>query len=91
MNDIALVKLRKDVTLGKFVRTVCIPRKDESDFAVTSKYGIVTGWGATMALKSGQEPNQAKLYMEKFFNTLLSRFNKTKFAPTAHRCLITRQ
>lgn len=62
MNDIALVKLRNDVTLGKFVRTVCIPRKDEGDFAVTSKYGIVTGWGATMASKSGQRPNQAKRY-----------------------------
>ena len=62
MNDIALVKLRKDVTLGKFVRTVCIPRKDEGDFAVTSKYGIVTGWGATMALKSGERPKKAKRY-----------------------------
>ena len=62
MNDIALVKLKKDVTLGKFVRTVCIPRKDEGDFAVTSKYGIVTGWGATMALKSGKRPKKAKRY-----------------------------
>ena len=62
MNDIALVKLRKDVTLGKFVRTVCIPRKDEGDFALTSKYGIVTGWGATMALKSGERPKKAKRY-----------------------------
>ena len=62
MNDIALVKLKKDVTLGKFVRTVCIPRKDEGDFALTSKYGIVTGWGATMALKSGERPKKAKRY-----------------------------
>ena len=53
-NDIALIKLRTEVKLGKFVRTVCLPEKQEGDLAIPRKYGLVTGWGATKALKIGQ-------------------------------------
>lgn len=53
-NDIALIKLRTEVKLGKFVRTVCLPQKQEGDLAIPRKYGLVTGWGATKALKIGQ-------------------------------------
>ena len=49
-------------TINWRVPSSCNHESDEGDFAVTSKYGIVTGWGATMALKSGQRPNQAKRY-----------------------------
>lgn len=51
-NDIALIKLRTEVKLGKFVRTVCLPQKQEGDLAIPSKYGLVTGWGATKATKA---------------------------------------
>ena len=49
MNDIALVKLKAEVKLGKFVRTLCLPKKQEGDLAVPLKYGIVAGWGSTKA------------------------------------------
>lgn len=53
-NDIALIKLRTEVKLGKFVRAVCLPQKQEGDLAIPRKYGLVTGWGATKTLKIGQ-------------------------------------
>ena len=56
VNDIALVKLKEHVELGKFVRTVCLPEKDEGDMATPAKYGYVSGWGATRALKPGEDP-----------------------------------
>ena len=59
MNDIALVKLKQEVNLGKFVRTVCLPEKDEHDLAIPTKYGIATGWGATKPLKPNEEPKKA--------------------------------
>ena len=55
-NDIALVKLKAEVKLGKFVRTLCLPKKQEGDLAVPLKYGVVAGWGSTKALTSGQKP-----------------------------------
>lgn len=36
------------------MRTVCLPQKQEGDLAIPRKYGLVTGWGATKALKIGQ-------------------------------------
>ena len=66
LNDIALVKLRAEVKLGKFVRTLCLPKKQEGDLAVPLKYGIVAGWGHTKALKSGERPK----YAERYANTL---------------------
>ena len=62
MNDIALVKLKAGVKLGKFVRTVCLPQKQEGDVAVPLKYGIVAGWGSTKALKPGERPKDADRY-----------------------------
>ena len=59
-NDIALVKLDEEVKLGPFVRTLCIPEKDEGDLAIPKKYGIATGWGVTQALKFGEEPDHKK-------------------------------
>ena len=47
MNNIALVKLRKDVKLGKFVQTVCLPEDNEGDLAMTKSHGIQAAncWG----------------------------------------------
>ena len=53
-NDIALIKLIQPVELGKFVRTVCLPKKEEGDLAIPGKYGYVAGWGGTKPLKTGQ-------------------------------------
>ena len=49
--DVALVKLSQGVKLNRFVRTVCLPEKDEGDLAVPKKSGIVAGWGITRALR----------------------------------------
>ena len=62
VNDIALVKLKKEVKLRKFVRTVCLPEKHEGDLAIPKKYGIVTGWGSVKALKPGEYPDDAHRY-----------------------------
>ena len=47
MNNIALVKLREDVKLGKFVQTVCLPEDDEGDLAMTKTHGTHAAncWG----------------------------------------------
>ena len=47
-NDIVLVKLKHPVELGDFVRTVCLPKKDEGDLATPGKYDYATGWGARL-------------------------------------------
>ena len=62
VNDIALVKLKLKMEFGKFVRTVCLPTKDEKDLAIPEKYGIATGWGATKALKPEEKPAEADRY-----------------------------
>ena len=62
LNDIALVKLTKPVELGRFVRTVCLPTKEEKDLAVAKKYGYAAGWGATKALKPKEKPEKADRY-----------------------------
>jgi len=62
VNDIALVKLTEPVELGRFVRTVCLPKKEERDLAVAKKYGYAAGWGATKALKQGKDPEKADRY-----------------------------
>ena len=49
VNDIALVKLKDEVELTKFVRTLCLPEKD---LAIPGEYGFVAGWGATHVLKT---------------------------------------
>ena len=64
-NDIALVKLDKEVELGPFVRTLCIPDKDKGDLAIVKKYGIATGWGVTQALKPLQVPKEHKRYSDR--------------------------
>lgn len=61
-SDIALVKLDKEVELGPFVRTLCIPEKDDGDLAIPKKFGIATGWGVTQALKLGEIPKEEKRY-----------------------------
>ena len=67
LNDIALVKLRKGITLGKFSRTLCLPEKDEGDLAKPDKYGYVTGWGMTEAVNSTQKIKAADI---KYSNVL---------------------
>ena len=64
-NDIALVKLDKEVELGPSVRTLCIPDKDKGDLAIVKKYGIATGWGVTQALKPLQVPKEHKCYSDR--------------------------
>ena len=64
-NDIALVKLDKEVELGPLVRTLCIPDKDKGDLAIVKKYGIATGWGVTQALKPLQVPKEHKCYSDR--------------------------
>ena len=43
VNDIALIKLKDKVKLGRFARTLCLPEKDEGDLAIPRKYGFATG------------------------------------------------
>lgn len=43
-NDIALIKLKKPVTITKFVRPACLYNKDDNPIGVQ-----VTGWGLTEA------------------------------------------
>ena len=62
INDIALVKLTEPVELGRFVRTVCLPNKDEGDLVIPNKYGYAAGWGATRALKPGEQAAGAERY-----------------------------
>ncbi|XP_028512777.1 uncharacterized protein LOC110231997 isoform X1 [Exaiptasia diaphana] len=45
-NDIALVKLNREVILGPYVRTVCLPGPD-LDLAKPGTAGMVAGWGMT--------------------------------------------
>ena len=59
-NDIALVKLDKEVELGPFVRTLCIPDKDKGDLAIVKKYGIATGWGVAQAVKTLTSPQRTQ-------------------------------
>lgn len=51
LNDIALVKLKNNLEIKKYVKTVCLPDEKEGDLAIPSKYGFVSGWGVTQALK----------------------------------------
>ncbi|XP_074621906.1 mannan-binding lectin serine protease 1-like [Acropora palmata] len=59
VNDIALVKVSSQVTLGKFVRKVCLPKKMKSstyqDPVSPGRTGHVAGWGATQILKPGEQ------------------------------------
>ena len=54
LNDIALLQLDQQLELQPFVRTVCLPEKDERDLAIRDTFGIATGWGVTEAMKYGQ-------------------------------------
>ena len=65
VNDIALIKLKKKVELSRFVRTLCLPEKDEGDLAIPTKYGFVTGWGVTQALKPGERPEPENKYSKR--------------------------
>ncbi|XP_068708653.1 serine protease 1-like [Montipora foliosa] len=59
LNDIALIKLEYEVELNKFVRTLCLPSKEEEgDLAVAGKYGCVSGWGVTRALEMEEKPKE---------------------------------
>ena len=62
INDIALIKLREKVKLSPFARTLCLPEKDEGDLAIPMKYGFVTGWGVTQALKYSERPKPQSRY-----------------------------
>ena len=57
-NDIALVKLSTKVTLGKYVRKVCLPEQKNGstyqDSVISGRRGHVAGWGATQILNPGE-------------------------------------
>lgn len=57
-NDIALVKLSSRVTLGRFVRKVCLPEKVNNSLhqhtLTPGSKGHVAGWGATQVLNPGE-------------------------------------
>ncbi|KAL9989280.1 hypothetical protein ACROYT_G003813 [Oculina patagonica] len=55
--DIALVKLSQEVQINEFVRTVCLPKKDEGDPATPAEKGIVAGWGITRPLENYERPS----------------------------------
>ena len=61
LNDIALVQLDQPFELKRYVRTVCLPEKDEGDLAIPGKQGIATGWGVTGALKLGEDTKRKDL------------------------------
>ena len=44
-NDIALIKLKKEADLNRYVRTVCLPKNSKDDLAKPGSYGFVAGWG----------------------------------------------
>jgi len=56
VNDIALIKLRRDVKLNKFVQIVCLPKTGEGDLAKTKTYGIATCWEAIKSDEYGDIP-----------------------------------
>ena len=62
INNIALVKLTEPVELDRYVRIVCLPNKDEGDLVIPNKYGYAAGWGATRALKPGEQAAGADRY-----------------------------
>ena len=61
LNDIALLQLTQPLELRPFVRTVCLPEKEEGDLAIRDDHGIATGWGVTRALKLGEKPTEKDL------------------------------
>ena len=65
VNDIALIKLEEEVELSPFVRTLCLPEKDEGDLAIPMKYGFATGWGVTQALRHGEDPEPENGYSKR--------------------------
>ena len=49
-NNIALVELETEVRLSKFVRTICLSKKN---LAIPGSTGRVAGWGATSSVAPG--------------------------------------
>ncbi|XP_015777234.1 PREDICTED: complement factor B-like isoform X2 [Acropora digitifera] len=93
LNDIALIKLKNKVELGKFVRTVCLPSKEKKDLALAKKYGYVSGWGTTKQLrpridpKPADYPNQLKhASFQIQENTICQNSTKYTFEPDAMFC-----
>jgi len=60
-NDIALLQLDEPLELRPSVRTVCLPKKEEKDLAISNQHGTATGWGATRALKLGEKSKKGDL------------------------------
>ena len=93
LNDIALIKLKNKVELGRFVRTVCLPSKEKKDLALAKRYGYVSGWGATKELRPGILPEPAdypnELRHASFQiqeNTICQNSTKYTFKPVAMFC-----
>ena len=71
-NDVALIKLNEEVKLGKYVRTVCLPKHSQDDLAMGGTYGYVAGWGSTQKLRPGQMPKRRFLHSEVLRHTALT-------------------
>ena len=45
--DIALIKLQFPVKLTAYVRTICLPLKEDKLLMRPHQYGLIAGWGHT--------------------------------------------
>jgi len=67
-NDIAVIKLSKDVIENDFVSPVCLPFNDDEENYATNRFGgeevdtTVAGWGATTG--TGRNPATVLQYLE---------------------------
>ena len=53
--DIAVVELETEARLSKFVRTICLPKKN---VAIPGSTGMVAGWGSTFSVAPGHLPSR---------------------------------
>ena len=56
VNDIALIKLKRDVKRNKSVQIVCLPKTGEGDLAKMKTYGMATCWEAIKSDDYGDIP-----------------------------------
>merc|ERR1712243_97920 len=63
-NDVALIKVRRDIEFSKKVQPVCLAKDKKKDY--TGKMATVTGWGGTKGYNPGQKaPEQPAQYIMK--------------------------
>lgn len=50
-DDLALVRLREDVKLSPFVRTVCLPQSGDAFYVRIGKLSVIAGWGSSQEVR----------------------------------------